>query len=110
MNASPFIFIALMLAVMWFLLIRPQRRRQADQARMLAELSIGDQIVTAGGLYGRVRRLDEERLTVEIAPGTTVHVARRAVAAVVPPEEELEAAADGETGAADEGAEPENRR
>ncbi len=84
------IFIVLMLLVMWFLLIRPQRRRQLAQSEMLENLAVGDEIVTAGGLYGHVRGFDEDELRVEIAPGTHVRVAKRAVAAVVPPEDELE--------------------
>jgi preprotein translocase subunit YajC len=77
------ILILAMLAVMWFLLIRPQRRRQAVQDRMLADLRVGDEIVTAGGLYGEIRSLgDDGAMTVEIAPGMTVRIARRAVVEV----------------------------
>ena len=61
---------------------------------------MGDEILTAGGLYGHVRALGEEDdLVVEIAPGTEVRVARRAVAGIVPPEDEL---ADRESPAIDE--------
>ena len=82
------IIIVAMLALMWFLLIRPQRQRQVTQNRMLASLSVGDEIVTAGGLYGEIRRLDEEDVHVEIAPGTVVRVAKRAIAGVMRPEED----------------------
>ena len=91
MNAGPLIFIVLMLGVMWLLLIRPQRRRQSAQTRLLAGLSVGDEVVTAGGLYGHIRALDEDEVTLEIAPGTNVRLAKRAVAAVVEPEDALEA-------------------
>ena len=90
------IIIVAMLALMWLLLIRPQRRRQAEQARMLAALSVGDEIITAEGFYGEVRPLGDDELTVEIAPGVEVRVAKRAVAAIVPPEDELEEADEGE--------------
>ena len=87
---EPLILIVLMLGAMWLLLIRPQRRRQAAQSEMISNLTVGDEIVTAGGLYGEIRALDEEQVTLEVAPGTNVRVAKRAVAAVVPPDDELE--------------------
>jgi preprotein translocase subunit YajC len=70
-------------ALMWVVLILPQRRRASAHARMLEDLEAGDQIVTAGGLYGRVRRIGDEDVTVELAPGVEVRLARRAVAGVV---------------------------
>lgn len=84
------IFMVGMFAVMWLLLIRPQRRRRAAQAEMLASLEVGDEIVTAGGLYGRIEALDEDDIRLEIAPGTKVRVARHAVAAVVSQEADEE--------------------
>ena len=96
MDAGLLVIVALFV-VFWLLLIRPQRRRQRAQEEMISSLRVGDEIVTAGGLYGEIRRLDEEHLTVEIAPGTNVRVARRAIAAVLPPEEEeLEPASEDE--------------
>jgi preprotein translocase subunit YajC len=72
----------------WLLLIRPQRRRQAAQAEMIAGLRVGDEIVTAGGLYGDITELAEDEVLVEIADGVEVRVARRAVAGVMPDEDE----------------------
>jgi preprotein translocase subunit YajC len=72
----------------WLLLIRPQRRRQAAQAEMIAGLRVGDEIVTAGGLYGDITELAEDEVLVEIADGVEVRVARRAVAGVMPNEDE----------------------
>ena len=85
-----------MFAVMWLLLIRPQRRRQTQQAEMLAALEVGDEILTAGGVYGEVQAVEDDELRVEIAPGTTVRLDRRAVAAVFEAESEDE---NGEPGA-----------
>src|SRR3989441_7365182 len=86
MSAGVLIIIVLLFAVGWALLIRPQRRRQMVQRQMQEELAPGVEILTAGGLYGFVRSLDEnDEVTVEIAPGTNVRVARRAVAAGIPP-------------------------
>jgi preprotein translocase subunit YajC len=84
-----FVFVALFV-VFWLLVIRPQRRRQRTQDEMHAGLRIGDEIVTAGGLYGEVTALDEDEVRVEIADGVEVRVARRAVAGVTPDEDEDE--------------------
>ena len=82
------LFIGAMLVLMWALLIQPQRRRQQKQARLLTELAVGDEVMTLGGLYGRVQSLDEEAVMLEIAPQTTVRVAKSAVATRVTPEAE----------------------
>jgi preprotein translocase subunit YajC len=88
---EPLIFIAITVALVWLLVIRPQRRRAAELTEMVAGLSVGDEIVTAGGMYGEIRRMDGEVLTVEIAPEVTVRVARGAVTGVIRPEDEEEA-------------------
>jgi preprotein translocase subunit YajC len=79
--------ILLLLALTYFVLIRPQRRRQQQQSEMLSELKVGSEILTAGGVYGTVRSLGDDELTVEIAPGTSVKLDKRAVAMVVPEDE-----------------------
>jgi preprotein translocase subunit YajC len=85
------ILIVAMFVLLWILLIRPQRQRQQEQQRMISSIDIGDEILTVGGIYGIVEEFDEEEdLVVEIAEGIRVRVARRAVAAVVKPEEEIE--------------------
>jgi preprotein translocase subunit YajC len=81
------IVIAVLFALVWILFIRPQKRRQLVQRQMLEEVEAGAEILTAGGLYGRVRAVNGDELTVEIAPGTNVRLARRAVAGVIPPDE-----------------------
>jgi preprotein translocase subunit YajC len=90
-----YIFILVLLVLMWFLLIRPQRRRQLDQQRMIDALEVGKEIVTAGGLYGTVTELADDEVHLEIAEGVEVRVAKRAVAGIMSEEEEakeLEAA------------------
>jgi preprotein translocase subunit YajC len=99
------IVIVVLFALVWLLLIRPQRRRQAVQSQMISSVEVGDEIVTAGGLYGHVRELGEEELLVEIAPGTNVRVARRAVAAVLEPDEDEEELEEAEEGPAAEAGE-----
>jgi preprotein translocase subunit YajC len=87
-------YVIILIAVfglMWLLLIRPQRRRQLQQARMQDEVGVGDEVLTAGGIHGTVREIGDEIVHVEIAPGTTVRLDRRAVAAVAQePEPEAE--------------------
>jgi preprotein translocase subunit YajC len=84
------VIIVILFALFWLLLIRPQRRRQAEQTALIQNVQVGDEIVTAGGLYGHVQSVADDELLVEIAPGTNVRIARRAVAGIVGPEEEDE--------------------
>jgi preprotein translocase subunit YajC len=89
---EPLIFIAVMVGLLWLLVLRPQRRRTLEHAEMISNLSLDDEIVTAGGVYGRIKRMDEDVLTVEIAPDVTVRVARGAITGVIRPEEDQEPA------------------
>jgi preprotein translocase subunit YajC len=82
-----YFLILVMLALMWLLLIRPQRRRQQEQRQLLERLAAGDEVVTAGGLYGTIEEVDGDEVRLEIAPGTTVRVAKRAIAAIVSEDE-----------------------
>jgi preprotein translocase subunit YajC len=78
-----FIFILVLLALMWFLLIRPQRRRQNEAERLVGSLEVGQEIVTAGGLYGIVTAVEEDEIRLRIADDVEVRVAKRAVAGVI---------------------------
>jgi preprotein translocase subunit YajC len=82
-----FILLLLMLGVFWFFVITPQRRRQGQHNAMVENLKPGDYIVTAGGMYGTVTELGDDDLGLEIAPDVEVRVAKRAVGALIPPEE-----------------------
>jgi preprotein translocase subunit YajC len=86
-----YIFILVLLVVMWFLLIRPQRRRQVESQRLLQSLEVGKEIVTAGGLYGTITALEDDEARVQIADGVEVRIAKRAIAAVLSEDEEPEA-------------------
>jgi preprotein translocase subunit YajC len=76
------IVLVALVALMWLLLIRPQRRRQLQQAQMQDALEPGTEILTAGGIHGTVQSIEDEIVHVEIAPGTVIRLDRRAVAAV----------------------------
>ena len=88
-----FVFVLLaMFVLMYLLLIRPQRQQQRRHAQMLDSLKVGDEIITAGGLYGDVTEVQVDRVTIEIAEDVEVEVAKRAISSVVPPEEREEIA------------------
>ena len=78
----------LVLVVMYVLMIRPQRRRQQQQQAMIEGASVGDDVLTTGGIYGTVTRTEGDDVVVEIADGLEVHMTRRGIAAVLPPEDE----------------------
>ena len=81
------IFLLFGFALMYLLVVLPQRRRQTAQQKMLDAIKPGDYIVTAGGMYGTVTDLGQDDLGLEIAPDVEVRVARRAVGAIIPPDE-----------------------
>ncbi len=76
----------LLLVVMYVLMIRPQRQRQRDQQTMIDGADVGDDVLTTGGIYGTVTRAEGDDVVVEIAEGISVHMTRRGIAAVLPPE------------------------
>jgi preprotein translocase subunit YajC len=78
-----FLILILGFVLLWLIVVRPQRRRQSQQRQMLQDLHVGDDVLTAGGIYGKVARLEENEVSVEIAPQLEVRVARRAIAAVL---------------------------
>ena len=90
MSGFGFLILIVAFAFLWFVLVRPQRRRQVEQRKMLTELRVGDEVLTAGGIFGTITRLDESEVRVEIAPELEVRVARRAIAGVTPRDDEGE--------------------
>jgi preprotein translocase subunit YajC len=83
MSGAGFLIIIVAFAFLYFVLIRPQKRRQVDSQRMLQGLEVGDEVVTAGGIYGTITALDEDEVRVEIAPQLEVRVALRAIGGVI---------------------------
>lgn len=84
------IVMALLLVVMWVLMIRPQRQRQREHQTMIDSAGVGDDILTTGGIYGTITEADGDDIVVELAEDLTVHMTRRGIAAVLPPEDEDE--------------------
>jgi preprotein translocase subunit YajC len=70
----------LMAGLFYFLLIRPQQRRARQQRELTNELDVGDEVLTLGGMYGVVKDLDDDSVTVEISPGTNVRMIKQAIA------------------------------
>ena len=91
MGGANFLFVmVLLLVVMYVLMIRPQRKRQQEQQAMIERAAVGDDVLTTGGIYGTIERTEGDDLVVEIADGLSVHMTRRGIAAVLPPDEEEE--------------------
>jgi preprotein translocase subunit YajC len=76
--------LVLIFVVFYFLLIRPQSKRAKEHKAMVAALAVGDEVVTSGGILGRVTETGEQFLTVEIAEGVRVKVQRHTVGAILP--------------------------
>jgi preprotein translocase subunit YajC len=76
----PFVLIAL---VFWFLIVRPQRRRQQALAATQSSLGIGSEVMLGSGIFGRVASLDDETIRLEVAPGTLLKVSRAAIVRVL---------------------------
>ena len=74
----------LIFVVFYFLLIRPQQKKQKEARAMLESLNKGDEVVTAGGVVGRISKLSDQYATIEIAPNTEMVVQRGAIAQLLP--------------------------
>lgn len=81
---TSFIPLILIFAIMWFLLIRPQQKKVKQHQAMVAALRRGDEVVTQGGIYGKVVKVkDDGELEVEIAQGVKVRVVKHTIAQVI---------------------------
>ncbi|MNT33823.1 preprotein translocase subunit YajC [compost metagenome] len=79
-----FLPIILMFGVLWFIMIRPQMKRQKEAKAMMEALAKNDEVVTAGGILGRVVKVNEQYVVLEISEGTEVTVQKNAVTTVLP--------------------------
>jgi preprotein translocase subunit YajC len=76
--------ILLMFAVLYFVMIRPQMKRQKEHRAMIDALAKGDEVVSGGGLLGKVTKLGDTYVSIEVAPNTEVQIQRSAVVQVLP--------------------------
>lgn len=72
-------YLLLLIAIFYFLIILPQQRRAREHRKLVAELKVGDHVITMGGMYGTITAVEADFVRLEIAPKITVKVARSAV-------------------------------
>lgn len=79
-----FLPLILIFVIFYFLLIRPQTKRAKEHRKMVSELKTGDEVVTGGGILGRITETGEQFLKVEVADGVVLRIQRQTVIAVLP--------------------------
>lgn len=86
---SPFTLMLIIIGIFWFVVLMPQRKQQKKHQQRVSELKSGDRVLTSGGIFGTVRRRNdaENRITVEIAKGVQVEVAKSAISSIMGKEE-----------------------
>jgi preprotein translocase subunit YajC len=77
----PFVAVAL---AFWLLILRPAKQRRDAQARLVASLAAGQRVMTAGGIFGTVRSVQDGRVTLEVAPGVAIELVAPAIAEILP--------------------------
>jgi preprotein translocase subunit YajC len=83
-NIASFLPIILMFAVLYFLMIRPQMKRQKEQRTMMDAIAKGDEVVTIGGVLGKVVKVTDAYITLEISNGTEIAVQKAAITMLLP--------------------------
>ena len=81
---SPLIVMVIFFGIFYFIAIRPQMKRAKEHRAMLAQIAKGDEVVTSGGIAGRVEELGDSFVQLEIAPGVSVKVQKHAIGTVLP--------------------------
>ena len=83
-NLGVFAPLLIMFVVMYFLMIKPQQKKAKEQSEMMAALAKGDEVVTAGGILGKVSKVNDTYVAVEIAANTEIWVQKHSVTTVLP--------------------------
>lgn len=83
-NLSTFLPLILMFVVMYFLMIRPQQKRAKEQKAMMDALVKGDEVITAGGILGKVSKVNETYVTIEVAQNTEIVVQKHSITTLLP--------------------------
>jgi preprotein translocase subunit YajC len=81
---APLLMMVLFIVIFYFLLIRPQQKKAKEHQAMLTALSVGDEVVTAGGILGKVAAIGEGVVTLEVAQGVQIKVQKFQVSSLVP--------------------------
>ena len=79
-----FLPLIILFGIFYFMLIRPQMKRAKEQRSMIAALAKGDEVLTGGGLLGRIDEIAEQFVVLEVSPGITVMMQKQAISAVLP--------------------------
>jgi len=79
-SIAPILFLVLIFAAMYFLMIKPQRKRQKEQQELVQELRRGDKVITTGGIYGQIENVSQDTVVLKIESGATMKVARISIA------------------------------
>ncbi len=74
------VFLAVIFVFFWFVMVRPQRKRQKEHQQMMESLQKGDRVITAGGIYGTIDSVNEDNVVIKVEGGTTLRIARGSVA------------------------------
>jgi preprotein translocase subunit YajC len=77
---STIIFLVLMVAVFYFMLIRPQRKRQLEHQRLVSDLKRGDKVITNSGICGVIKKVDRDRIWIEVEEGATLKMVKDSIA------------------------------
>nr|WP_229428184.1 preprotein translocase subunit YajC [Massilia soli] len=83
-SLSTFLPLILMFVVMYFLMIRPQQKRAKEQKAMMDALAKGDEVITAGGILGKVSKVNDTYVTVEVSPNTEIVVQKHSITTLLP--------------------------
>lgn len=83
------LYLVLLAAAFFFLVVRPQRRQLAARKALIASLEVGDEVISAGGIYGTIVAMDDTSVTLRVADGVDLRLAREAVSARPAPEVDL---------------------
>ena len=74
------IFLVIIFGLFYFVMVRPQRRKQKEHETLVQELQKGDRVITAGGIYGTIESISEDNIVIKVESGATIRVARGSVA------------------------------
>jgi len=84
-----FVFLALLFAMFYFLIIRPQRKRQKEHQGLLDSLKRGDKVITIGGIYGQVDTISEDSIVIKVESGATIRLLKGGIAAKQEPDAQV---------------------
>jgi preprotein translocase subunit YajC len=89
MSGAGFLIVMVLVFVVFYVLaVRPQRQRQAEHQAQINRVDVGEDVLTTGGIYGTIVEAEGDDVVVRIADGVEVHMTRRGIAAILPPESE----------------------